>query len=259
MFRTSARLFLYTVNRRANSYLGITAELSTCTSYSTSSGAVIHSKPLAPVLFHYDVKTDHNGHAPTNGRTNIPQYIPGSDLISLFEDLSINSGLNPETALNTKQQKYILPTISDAIQKKILDPEVIQHKYEMPTFHSTVREKLTPGLESFVPKIDPSHLQRAIDEGSAPLVKISMPYLLRIRRHKMKKHKLKKFRKRMIFLHRKLSEIKKRKKQQRLVEFQQMWAKRAASFDPEKQLEDQLLLARKGGYGVPLFPGKSNQ
>jgi len=120
--------------------------------------------------------------------------------------------------------------VSNYSQKNILDPDTVHQRYELPTLFNEVQEKLTPGLESFVPKIDPDPLQRVIDEGSMPLVKVTMPYLLRIRRHKMKKHKLKKFRKRMIYLHRKLAEIKKRKKEQQLVEYKHMWEKRGEEF-----------------------------
>jgi len=233
-------------------------ELTTTTRYSATTEGTAIRKTLTPLFFHHDVKADHNGNisAPRN-KTLHPN--PDKSLAFLFKDLIIDTSFNPENIYHYRKQKYILPTLSNTTQKKILDPEVIQHRYELPTFYSAFQEKLTPGLESIVPKIDPDPLQRVVDEGSLPLIKISMPYLLRIRRHKMKKHKLKKFRKRMIFLHRKLSEIKKRKKEQQLVEFQQKWSKRAVNFDPEKQLEDHLLLARKGGYGVPLFPGKTDQ
>jgi hypothetical protein len=182
------------------------------------------------------------------------RHVPIELLSNQLEDLRLDlSSASQKYAPRQHIQEYVLPTTtSNLTHKKILDPEIIQRQYKLPTYFNIVQEKFTPGLENLVPKVDPSLHQSTI-------VKYSMPYMLRIRRHKMKKHKLKKFRKRMIFVHRKLAEIKQRKKERKMLEFQKKWIKLAEDYDPEKFVDDRLALARKGGYGKSLFADKQSR
>ena len=170
---------------------------------------------------------------------------------SQLEQLRLDLSSVSQTKFPRQQiLEYILPTTTSiSTHKKILDPEIIHGGYKLPTYFNMVVEKLTPGLESHVPKVDPNVLQK-------PIIMHLMPYMLKIRRHKMKKHKLKKFRKRMIYVHRKLADIKERKKEHKQLEFERKWTKIAEDYDPEQFVDERLALARKGGYGKPLFSEK---
>ena len=150
---------------------------------------------------------------------------------------------------------YHLPTTStNSIQKKtIVDPIVTPHLYKLPTFSRVVTEKVTPPPLAIVPIEDPNPLQPAIDQGAPPVHKEAMPWLIGVRHRKMKKHKLKKFRKRMIFLFRKLNEIKKKKKEKVMLALERDFAQRADDFDAEKYADRLITKAKRGGWGIDIF------
>lgn len=81
--------------------------------------------------------------------------------------------------------------------------------------------------------------------------------IMKIRHKKMKKHKLKKLRKRMYFLWRKhrLARVAKRMAiyKKELEEIQ----KEGETFDPESFIREQLSKAKKGGYYINIFESKS--
>ena len=163
------------------------------------------------------------------------------------------SGLSLTTDSIQKHQVYILPTtVTNSLYKKTIINPLKPCEYFLPDI-SIVQEKLTPGLDINFPKIDPDILQTVIDRGSPPLVKHCMPYLVRVRYKKMKKHKLKKLRKRMLPLNRKLTEAKKRKKEKATRATEQMYHDTARLYKPEEYVDDQLRMARKGGYRVDIF------
>ena len=154
-----------------------------------------------------------------------------------------------------QQVEYKLPALSNGFLPKqtILDPVTSPQVYQLPTHSGVVIEKLTPSLMNVTPIRDPNPLQQIIDQGAPPVTKECMPYLMRIRKRKMKKHKLRKLRKRMIFLNRKLAEIKKAKKEKKMVAYEAMWAERGRSFNADKWVEDRLDQARKGGWGIDVW------
>jgi hypothetical protein len=88
-------------------------------------------------------------------------------------------------------------------------------EYKDPTFNGVVLDKTVPssGYASIIS--DPSPLQRVIDEGAPPISKETRPHMIRIRHWKMKKHKRKKFKKRMLFVLRKKRMLKQKKKKRR--------------------------------------------
>ena len=150
---------------------------------------------------------------------------------------------------------YHLPTTStNSIRKKtIVDPIVTPRLYELPTFSRVVTEKVTPPPLAIVPIEDPNPLQPAIDQGAPPVHKEAMPWLIGVRHRKMKKHKLKKFRKRMIFLFRKLNEIKKKKKEKIMLALERDFAQRGSDFDAEKYTARLITQAKRGGWGIDIF------
>lgn len=152
--------------------------------------------------------------------------------------------------------EYRLPTLSHHMLDKltILDPIWNPKVYDCPTLSTVTTEKVTPPLKSQIPIADPDPLQRVIDQGGTGNEKYAMPYLMRIRHRKMKKHQLRKLRKRMLIVNRKLADIKRKKKEKIMLEYKQNWKNLADNFDPEKHIEEQLRMARKAGFGGAELP-----
>ncbi|KAK2184841.1 hypothetical protein NP493_250g01043 [Ridgeia piscesae] len=163
--------------------------------------------------------------------------------------------LRPAGGGTVHQREYVLPTTSvNSIQKKtILDPTITPQSYDLPTFSRIVTEKVTPPPFAITPIADPNPLQAVIDQGAPPLHKEAMPWLVGVRHRKMKKHKLKKFRKRMIFLFRKLNEIKRKKKEKAMLALEREFAQKANDFDPEDYVGRLITKAKRGGWGIDIF------
>lgn len=130
---------------------------------------------------------------------------------------------------------------------------VTPQSYQLPTFFRVVTEKVTPPPLAIVPIDDPNPLQAVIDQGAPPVHKEAMPWLVGVRHRKMKKHKLRKFRKRMIFLFRKLKEIKRKKKEKVMLALERECAQKANDFDPELYVDRLITKAKRGGWGIDIF------
>lgn len=160
--------------------------------------------------------------------------------------------------LNLREQQqrthYILPTQESAISKAILDPLCTNVTYKLPSFSREVVEKFSPALINIVPIEDPApHPGVAIE-------KHAMPWLMRVRHKKMKKHKLKKFRKNNIFLHRKLAQAKRQKKEALMVNYEKRMSAFASAFDAEEYISSRIEKAKRGGWGIdPLLTAKEAQ
>ena len=156
--------------------------------------------------------------------------------------------------------QYKLPTVANTgCAKTILDPSCTTGVYELPTSPTTILEKVNPSSAHTVPIEDPNPLQRIIDEGAPTVEKHAMPMILRIRRKKMKKHKLKKMRRRNIFLIRRLGKEKKRKKDMVLQDFEKRMQDIAEQFDADKYVDERINLARKGGWGIDVLQSRKRQ
>jgi len=149
---------------------------------------------------------------------------------------------------------YKLPTVQNSTiwQKAILEPSTRQ-LVELPTHQIPYVEKLTPALREISPIVDPSPLQKIYDQGAPMLEKHAMPWLVRIRRKKMKKQHLKRLRKKMIFVNRKLRSIKMRKREQEMVLLEQKWKTLGAEFNAEQYIGDRIAKAKCGGWGIDVL------
>lgn len=91
------------------------------------------------------------------------------------------------------------------------------------------------------------------DPQTSPVADVVMlPYLMTIRHKKMKKHQLKKLRKRMKFVMRRRKEVKRKRRERQILEYEQKMAKEGADYDAEKFIEQQLLKARSAGWGIDI-------
>ena len=88
-----------------------------------------------------------------------------------------------------------------------------------------------------------------IDQGT-DISKGAMAILVQIRKTKMNKHQKRKWKKRMQFRirDRKIAKIKKREK--KLQEFDNQYRTMTEEFDAEKFVDEQIAMARKGGWGI---------
>ena len=77
--------------------------------------------------------------------------------------------------------------------------------------------------------------------------------ILKIRRKKMNKHQLKKFRKKMRFVRRKEMHARRKKKEKIFQAQLNSKIQQGIDFDAEEFLQEKLALARKGGYKIDLF------
>lgn len=207
-------------------------------------------------------------HSRENRRCGIPwkpatsvtsiQVVENSEnhINELFTKLTLKEqSLNILTGHAQRPHEYILPTTrSSALWKKtILDPLLINTSYDLPTGFSIVTEKVTPSLHHLVPIEDPDPLQGVVDGRLPPIKKEAMPWLMTLRKRKMKKHKLRKLRKKMLFVNRnlRLIKFKKREKEMQMIEKRYLdWGK---EFDAEKFVDEQLKLAKSGGYEIDIL------
>lgn len=152
--------------------------------------------------------------------------------------------------------EYRLPAVwyNGGMKKTIVDPTSVLRAYELPSLMNRVVKDAPASQVSSDPVGDPVQ--------TSDVVKVTLPYLMTIRHKKMKKHKLKKLRKRMRFVMRKRRAFKQRRKEQAIQEVERKFAKEAADYDPEKYIEERMLLARQSGWGIDIvaeYLGKQKQ
>jgi len=171
-------------------------------------------------------------------------------LVASFNQMSIKSHIATRERSSIQKLPYILPTLnSNRIEKiTILDPVVSQGHYILPTSTKIIQEKVSPSLHT------PDKIAPATNKSSYKIeAKRKLLGLITIRHKKMKKHKLKKLRKRMFYVWKREREIKARKKEKLMVLYEQNWQRLADEFNAEKYVQDQIDTAKKGGWGVNIF------
>ena len=159
-----------------------------------------------------------------------------------------SAGFTPRTNVDTE---YKLPSvISNSVCKKtILDPLINPQLYKLPTYQTVLQEKVNPALGNESPKVDPLPV----------VIRKEAAWLVRVRHKKMKKHKLKKLRKRMYFWNKKQTDIKMKKKEKMMQLMEKQFAVWADEFDAEKHVEERIAMAKKGGWGINIFETRRQQ
>ncbi|CAD5122459.1 DgyrCDS10882 [Dimorphilus gyrociliatus] len=84
-------------------------------------------------------------------------------------------------------------------------------------------------------------------------VQVEMPRLVTIRHKKMKKHKLKKFRKRMHYVLKKQKEQRLKKRLKAIKAEEVVLLNEARKWNPEKVLEEEIEAAKRGGWKVDVL------
>ena len=98
---------------------------------------------------------------------------------------------------------------------------------------------------------------KIISEGNVQETPLQlMPNMLVIRKKKMRKHKLRKYRKKMIFVWRRVKQGRTKVREKEIVDYEKKMAKWAQEFDPENDIEEKLAKARDAGWFVDIVEGK---
>ena len=143
---------------------------------------------------------------------------------------------------------YQLPAVwyNTVMKKSIIDPRLNYREYDLPTLPSCDERKDMPAVSTGTVSIeDPNH--------SEVTHKAVLPKLITIRRRKMKKHKLKKLRKRMRFVMRRQRQRKEKRKELRIQQYEKDQANEGQMFDAEQYIDEHLALARKSGWHVDII------
>ena len=163
--------------------------------------------------------------------------------------LSPTSVLHRHTPIfsSLASQLRIIPVVEPTVSVKhpLLDPLQLNNilEFHLPHGRANYITLPTPSRET---KTDPiSH--------SNSLIKHAQPHLIVIRHKKMKKHKLRKLRKRMMFVFRKKAMAKRKIKEKAMLDLEKQSLKKAESFDPENFVNERLVQAREGGWHVDPF------
>lgn len=145
---------------------------------------------------------------------------------------------------------YQIPAVwYDTVMKKsIIDPLSKFQEYDLPTL---------PGLadRKDMPDVSPTSVPVTVEDPNKTEItpKMVLPKLITIRRKKMKKHKLKKFIKRMRFVMRRRRQKKEKRKEREIQQYEREQAKLGQAYSPEKYVDEQLALARKSGWHIDII------
>lgn len=162
----------------------------------------------------------------------------------------MTSGGAPILPCITKEDHYHREYICPSIQSSMLPRAIILDIansvvgfYDCPNVLERYSEFITPPHKN-VTKNTPPHGKAQEKQAQN---------LLKIRRRKMNRHLLKKFRKRMKFTLRKQRLQSRRKKEKAFRLVLDKFRIQSDAFDAEQHIKDQLVLAKKGGYKVDIF------
>lgn len=131
----------------------------------------------------------------------------------------------------------------DAFAKApLIDPRSLNIVQEFNLPNSRAHSITLPSLKN----------EAVVDPATKPAENIikAQPHLIVIRHKKMKKHKLRKLRKRMMFVFRRRALAKRKAKEKAMQDFEKQCLKKAELFDPEKFVTERIQAAREGGWHV---------
>ncbi|XP_071109704.1 uncharacterized protein [Haliotis cracherodii] len=151
----------------------------------------------------------------------------------------------------TPEKEYICPSRLGLTQPAvaILDQSISkQGVLDCPTLPQALRDIIAPEGEVKV-VYDPHSHKAPVKEAK---------HILKIRRRKMNRHLLKKFRKRMLFTLRKQRKDLRRKKVKIFREELRMITKSGEDFDAMAHVRSELEIARRGGFYIEILPKDSS-
>ena len=143
---------------------------------------------------------------------------------------------------------YQLPTVwyNTVMKKSIIDPLLNFTEYDLPTSASRNERKDMPAVSTGITPVEDPKQNTVTD-------KMVLPYMITIRRKKMKKHKLRKLRKRMRFVMRKRRQLKEKRKEREIQQYEREQAKLGQLYSAEQYVDEQLALARKSGWHIDVI------
>jgi len=145
-------------------------------------------------------------------------------------------------------QEYSLPTVvRNNYTKLIKDPILDDRLRVLPKYNGLLIDLFAPTIGYIVPVTEPPTNTAAIRKECRRLS------MIRIRYKKMKKHQLRKLRKRMRFLKAKQKAAKLKKKEKLMQEYERSQAKLGEEFNAEKSIEEHMKLGREAGWGIDIL------
>ncbi|XP_067659651.1 uncharacterized protein [Haliotis asinina] len=147
----------------------------------------------------------------------------------------------------TQEKEYICPSRLGLTQPAvaILDQSISrQGVLDCPTLPQALRDIIVPEGEVKV-IYDPNSHNAPVKEAK---------HIIKIRRRKMNRHLLKKFRKRMLFTLRKQRKDLRKKKEKIFREELHMIRKKGEDFDAMAHVQSELEKARRGGFYIEILP-----
>ena len=145
---------------------------------------------------------------------------------------------------------YRLPGTETSQKSHIVDPFMLYTEYELPTRQVPFIPEIVEPLQSdrIIPIIVPPPTE------DKPLIeKLANPWLMRIRHKKMKKHQLRKLRKRMRFVYRKRRLLKAKRKEKEIVVIENKFIKLAKDFDANVFVDENIAAAKRGSWGIDVL------
>jgi len=172
------------------------------------------------------------------------------------ESEQLSSSLRSLTLItrSSTPQEYSLPTLlPNNYAKQIKDPVLDEKVLVLPMYNGLLIDHFAPAVGYAAPVSEPrSERTPAVKECR----RLSM---IRIRYKKMKKHQLKKLRKRMRFLKAKQKAVKLKKKEKIMREYEQEQAKVGEEFDADKCIEDHMRRGREAGWGIDILAERASK
>jgi len=133
------------------------------------------------------------------------------------------------------------------VKKSIIDPLSNSTQFDLPTtVPGRAERKDVPEVSDSVTPVEEPGRSDAVD-------KLVLPKLITIRHKKMKKHQRRKLRKRMRFVMRRRRQLKEKKREREIQQYEREQVKLGQLYNPEQSVDEQLALARKSGWHVDII------
>ncbi|KAK6177758.1 hypothetical protein SNE40_015796 [Patella caerulea] len=176
---------------------------------------------------------------------NIPKYTNSNPATSLNKITSPSFKLS--AVINNTE--YVCPTSKSNVNVVILDRNIVERQYDCPTSIQTVQDIIAPHVNKINVTTPPPNTNDTTGKFARNIMKI--------RRRKMNKHLLKKFRKANLFKLRIQTQQLKKKKERIFAAHLATYTKAAKDFDAEEFIKSELELARRGGFYVDVLGNRN--